>query len=158
MRQKQVGWEKSGNFGFLSTSHEALTGHATYCKLRPLIYIFASSTEIAVPWDFSSVCEAFFVLCWWFFVILRIKLFVSGDLSCEKKDSCHLASVLFFFARSLAKQNVLALGWGKIVSISTKSSHTHRKKSQGAVTSMEDAITNTVHTSGIETSCVQSVW
>jgi hypothetical protein len=32
--------------------------------------------------------------------------------------------------------------------------HTHRKKSQDAASSMEDAITDIVYTSGVETLCV----
>jgi hypothetical protein len=38
------------------------------------------------------------------------KKFLYGELSYEKKDTCDLASIFFFFARKLAKQKVVAIG------------------------------------------------
>jgi hypothetical protein len=53
--------------------------------------------------------------------------------------------VFFFLKRKFAKQKVFVSEYRKIVSISIKGSHT-QKKSQGATTSLEDAIAYSVRT------------
>ncbi len=96
-------------------------------KLRPLIIIISSSTQIAVSWNFSCVCGLSLCRCWQFFIVLRQKLFVWKAFLWEKKDAYNLASVFFFLARKVSKQKFFALGWWRIISISSKASHTHGK-------------------------------
>ncbi len=93
-------------------------------KLRPLNIIIASSTEIAAPWYFSCLCGL--PWCWyrWFFIILKKLLY--SELSCDERHLQPRKSLFFSLQESSAKK-VFALGWWKIVSISTKANHTDRK-------------------------------
>ncbi len=98
-------------------------------KLRHLIIVNASSTEIATSWKkFSFVCGLALCCCWQFIIILRQKLFVWVTFLREKKTLATLQASFLFFARKLPKQKVFALGWWKI--ISTMASHTHRKNNR----------------------------
>ncbi len=97
-------------------------------KLSPLNIKVATFTDIAASWNFSCVCGLPLCWCWRFFTILRQKRFVLRAFLQEKMRLAILqASFFFVSARKLAKQNVFALGWWKIVSISIKASHIHRK-------------------------------
>ncbi len=119
----------------ISTLSPSSTVCATYVKTSNIK--IASSTEIAASWNFSCVCGLPLCWCWWFF-ILRQKLFL---------------------ARKLAKQNVFAMGSWKIVSISIKAhTHAHRKnlRLQQLLWTIE-GITDRVHTSGADTSCLCTV-
>ncbi len=55
-------------------------------QLRPLIFIIASSTEIAVTWNFSCVCGLPLCWCWRFFIILKQQI-LYGELSFEKNKT-----------------------------------------------------------------------
>ena len=111
--------------------HQVLqvNAHEVSIPLVSTKIVIASSTEIAAPWNFSCVCGLPLCWCWWFFIMLRQKLFVWRAFLREKKKTLATSQGVFFlfFARKLAKQKVFALGWWKIVSISIKASHIHRK-------------------------------
>jgi hypothetical protein len=97
------------------------------------------------------------VACLWVdtddFSSSRRKLFVWRAFFREKKDTCNLSSVFFFFARKLAKQNVLPTDDEKLSASAICKPHT-QEKSQDTATFTEDVITNTEHTSELETSIV----
>ncbi len=79
-------------------------------KLSPLIFIIASSTEIAATWNFFCVCGLPLCWCWRFFIILKQNLFVWRAFLREKKKTVATSQASFlFFARKLAKQEVFAL-------------------------------------------------
>jgi hypothetical protein len=85
------------------------------------------------------------------FIILRQKLFF-GKLSCEKIKRS-LPPRKRFFGKKAAKQKGFPLDDENCQHQHKGRPHT-QEKSQDAATSMEDAITDTVHTSGVKTSCV----
>jgi hypothetical protein len=90
--------------------------------------------------------------CLWPVLVVMLTIFCLV-IFLPKKTLAITASVFFFFcARKLAKPKFICL------LMKEKCQHQHKgkphtsKKSQDAATSMEDAVTNTVHTSKIETS------
>ncbi len=118
---------------YISTLHinysEKLVKNALQCalhKLRPINVIVASFTEIAPSWNLSCVWLAF-VLMLMSFHHSKAKNFCLPSFLARKKMRLATSQAFFFSARKLAKQNVFAFGWWKIVSISIKASHIHRK-------------------------------
>ncbi len=95
-------------------------------KLRYLIIIIASSTEIATSWNLSCVCGLPLCGCWQFFFILR-QNFSFGELLARKKTLATSQVYFCLFARKLAKQKIFALGWLKYRQHQHKGSHTHKK-------------------------------
>ncbi len=95
-------------------------------KLRPLIIIIVSSTETAASRDFSCVCGFLLCWCWRFFIILRQNIFVwQGFL--RGKPLATSQAYIFFLCKKAHQTKSFSLGWWKIISISTKASHIHRK-------------------------------
>ncbi len=75
------------------------------------------------------------------------KNFLFGKLSCENKKTLATSQALFFFlCKKARKQNVM-----KDHQHQLKGKPYRQEKSQDAATSMEDAITDTVNTTGVET-------
>ncbi len=94
------------------------------CKLRPLIIIIASSTEIAAPWYFSCVCGFPLLWCWWIFFILRQKLFLYGELSCKKLATSQAS--FSFMLDSLPSKNFFLMKMKASVWAQRQATHTEK--------------------------------
>ncbi len=75
----------------------------------------------------------------------------------KKKDACNLSKHLFFLSSqvSLPTKEFLSQKVKKLSASAWRKAHT-RKTSQDAAIAMEDAITYSLHSSAIETSCLCS--
>ncbi len=97
--------------------------------------------------------------CWRFFIILRQKNFCMASSLVRQKDACNLASVFFFLCYKARQTKSFCFRMMKTRHQHKDMRHTE-EKFQGAAISVEDAITISVDTSEIETSCVctQRTW
>ncbi len=99
--------------------------HEVLILLVRTVFVTPSSIEVATSWDFLLVCGLPLCWCWQFFIIIGQKFFVwQASLHKKRKRRLLWWQASYF---SCKKTRQTKNGQWKMVSISTRTGHRHRK-------------------------------